>query len=413
MTQPSDQELEKYARLILEIGLNLQAGQRLAIEAPIETAGLVRKVAAQAYQLGARLVNVVWLDDQIRLDRFRYAPRDSFEEYPAWKAKILGEYAENGDAVLRIHAEDPDLLRDQDPRLVTTWQQTRLKHRKALSDVVTRDGTNWCIASVPIPSWAAKIFPDLSAEHQMQKLWETIFMVTRTNQPAPIALWKEHIRQLKARSRWLSERRFMELHYRAPGTDLTIGLPEGHHWQSGSIITKNGIEFTPNLPTEEVFTIPHKARVEGVVSSSKPLSYAGNLIEDFRLRFENGRVVEYSAGKGEETLRGLLETDEGSHRLGEVALVPHGSPISQSGVFFYNTLFDENAACHLALGRGVRTCLAGGSQMTQEQYEAAGGNDSLLHVDFMVGSDQLDIDGLLADGSQQAVMRKGEWAVEV
>jgi aminopeptidase len=413
MIQPSDQELEKYARVILEIGLNLQAGQRLAIEAPIETAGLVRKVAAQAYQSGARLVNVVWLDDQIRLDRFRYAPRDSFEEYPAWKAKILGEYAENGDAVLRIHAEDPDLLRDQDPQLVMTWQRTRLKHRKALSDVVTRDGTNWCIASVPIPSWAAKIFPDLPAEQQMRKLWEAIFMVTRTDQPDPVALWKEHIRQLKARSRWLSERRFAELHYRAPGTNLRIGLPEGHHWASGSIITKNGIEFTPNLPTEEVFTIPHKACVEGVVSSSKPLSYAGNLIEDFRLRFENGRVVEYSAGKGEETLRGLVETDEGSHRLGEVALVPHSSPISKSGVFFYNTLFDENAACHLALGRGIRSCMPDGPQMTQEQYEAAGGNDSLLHVDFMVGSDQLDIDGLLADGSQQAVMRKGEWAFEV
>jgi aminopeptidase len=282
-----------------------------------------------------------------------------------------------------------------------------------LSDVVTRDGTNWCIASVPIPSWAAKIFPDLPAEQQMEKLWEAIFMTTRTDQPDPVALWKEHIRQLKARSRWLTERRFTELHYTAPGTDLRIGLPQGHHWESGSITTKNEIEFTPNLPTEEVFSIPHKDRVEGLVSSSKPLSYAGNLIDDFQLRFEKGRVVEFRAGKGDETLRGLVETDEGSHRLGEVALVPHSSPISQSGVFFYNTLFDENAACHLALGRGIRSCLPNGPQMSQEQYEAAGGNESLLHVDFMVGSDQLDIDGLLPDGSRQAVMRKGEWAFEV
>lgn len=413
MNPPSEKELEKYASLILEIGLNLQAGQRLAIEAPIESADLVHKVAALAYQMGARLVTVVWLDDQIKLDRFRYAPRDSFEEYPVWKARILGEYAENGDAVLRIHAEDPDLLRGQDPQLVMTWQKTRLKHRKSLSDVITRDGTNWCIASVPIPSWAAKVFPELPAEQQMQKLWDAIFMTTRTDQPNPVALWKEHIRQLKARSRWLTEKRFTELHYTAPGTDLKIGLPERHHWESGSIIAKMGIEFTPNLPTEEVFSIPHKDRVEGVVSSSKPLSYAGNLIDDFQLSFENGRVVEYRAGKGEDTLRGLVETDEGSHRLGEVALVPHSSPISQSGVFFYNTLFDENAACHLALGRGVRSCLDGGPQMSEQQYTAAGGNDSLLHVDFMVGSDQLDIDGWQADGTQVAVMRKGEWAFEV
>jgi aminopeptidase len=413
MTLPSEQELEKYAGLILEIGLNLQAGQRLAIEAPIESAVLVHKVTALAYQMGARLVTVVWLDDQIKLDRFRYAPRDSFEEYPVWKARILGEYAENGDAVLRIHAEDPDLLRDQDPQLVMTWQKTRLKHRKALSDVITRDGTNWCIASVPIPNWAAKVFPDLPAEQQIQKLWQAIFRTTRADQPHAVALWKEHIRQLKARSRWLTEKRFTELHYTAPGTDLKIGLPERHHWESGSIITKKGIEFTPNMPTEEVFSIPHKDRVEGVVSSSKPLSYAGNLIDDFQLRFENGRVVEYRASKGEETLRGLVETDEGSHRLGEVALVPHSSPISQSGVFFYNTLFDENAACHLALGRGVRSCLDGGPQMSEQKYKAAGGNDSLLHVDFMVGSDQLDIDGWQADGTQLAVMRKGEWAFEV
>jgi aminopeptidase len=408
-----EQLLDNYAELVVKVGLNLRMGQRLAIEAPVETAACVRRVAVKAYQAGARLVDIIWNDDQLTLARFQYAPRDSFEEFPAWQAKALEEYGRNGDALLTIYAADPDLLKDQDPVLVSLTQTTALKHLEPVHDYLMRNKYNWCVASIPIPGWAARVFPGLSPEDQEYKLWDAIFEVCRVKQGDPIGNWKMHLKQLALTSSYLTSKQYSALKYTAPGTDLTIGLPKGHTWISGQMKAENGITFVANLPTEEIFTLPHRDRVEGVVTATKPLSYANTLIKDFSLTFENGRVVSSRASQGEATLHNLIETDEGSHYLGEVSLLPHSSPISQSGLMFYNSLFDENAACHIALGRAYQFTLQGGITMTGDEFAAAGGNHSLTHVDFMIGSNELNVDGICEDGSRQAVMRAGEWAFKI
>jgi aminopeptidase len=413
MTSDFERQLERYANLVVKVGLNLQPGQRLLILAPIQTAPLIRLVTASAYQSGARLIDILWQDDQVTLNRYRYAPRDSFDQYPAWRADLLFDYAQHGDALLNIYATDPDLLKDQDPALIAIAQKTAAKYSQPFDDELGQNALNWLVISAPVASWAAKVFPQEPEEHQVERLWEAIFELCRLNQPDPVAALNSHLDQLVARSEYLNRKRYTALKYSAPGTDLTIGLPGGHIWKSARATSRVGITFTPNLPTEEVFTIPHLARTSGVVAATKPLNYGGNLIDNFRLTFAEGRVVEATAGSGEAILRDLLATDEGASRLGEVALVPHSSPIAQSGRLFYNTLFDENAACHIALGRAFKFNLDGGLAMSNEQFEEAGGNHSLIHVDFMIGSDQMDIDGLTEEGRAEPVMRAGEWAFEV
>jgi aminopeptidase len=410
MPDSFEQTLHQYADIIIQVGLNLQAGQQLVIQAPVEALPLVRLVATRAYQAGARWVDVVYDDDQVTLARFRYAPRDSFTEDRAWFGRLLDEQARAGNAFLRIFAEDPDLLKDQDPELVSQYKRTNLKNRKAFSDQVSRNAVNWCLVSVPVAGWAAEVFPGLAPAEREQRLWQSIFEVCRLKSEDPVGAWKQNIQQLAARRDYLNQKRYSALKYSAPGTDLTVGLPEGHVWRSGSITSQGGIVFTPNLPTEEVFTLPHKDQVDGVVTPARPLSYASTLIDDFSLTFEAGRVVSFRARQGEEVLRKLLETDEGSHRLGEVALVPHSSPVSRSGLMFHNTLFDENAASHLAIGMAYQFSMQGGESMSMEDFRAAGGNTSLTHVDFMIGSGQMDIDGVCPDGSLEPVMRQGEWA---
>jgi aminopeptidase len=401
--------LQKYADLAVHVGVNLQAGQRLYLRAPVEAASFVRLIAASAYRAGARLVDVNYLDEQVTLARFRYAPRDSFEEFPAYQAKGREEYARAGDALLNVFAEDPDLLKDEDPAIVSLVKKTTARYMKPVNDLLFANMFNWCVISMPIPSWAARVFPDLTPDEQVTRLWQAIFQVCRLDRADPIAAWREHIRKLAVRSRTLTEKGYSALHYRGPGTDLTVGLPQGHLWLSGETTTRHGIPFTANIPTEEVWTTPHKDRVEGTVTASRPLNYAGKLIEGFRLTFAQGRVVDFHAAKGEDLLRQLLDTDEGARRLGEAALVPHSSPISQSGILFFNTLFDENAASHLALGHGFPTNLPGGETLSEEEFSAAGGNTSLEHVDFMIGSGELDVDGVLADGSREPLMRQGEF----
>ncbi|MHB0965086.1 MAG: aminopeptidase [Bellilinea sp.] len=413
MTSDFNQTLQKYADLIVQVGLNLRAGQKLIVRAPIQAEPLARLVTVSAYRAGARLVDVLYSDEEITLARFENAPRDSFAEFPAYRAKVLEEYAANGDAMLSIYAENPDLLKGQDPNLIGIATKATATHARPYSQLIARNNTNWLVVSIPIPSWAAKVFPGLSADEQMAKLWDALFAVTRLKRPDPVADWKEHIRQLGARKQMLNNKRYAALKYRAPGTDLTIGLPDGHIWYGGDVKAANGINFIPNMPTEEVFTMPHKDRVDGVVRSSLPLSYSGTLIENFSLTFKGGKVVDYKAEKGEHALKNLLEMDEGSARLGEVALVPHNSPIAQSKLMFFNTLFDENAASHLALGRAYQFTMQGGEQMSEEQFAAAGGNTSLAHVDFMVGSGQMDIDGVFADGKTEPLMRSGEWVMPV
>lgn len=408
-----EQKLQKYAELTVRVGLNIQPGQRLMIRlAPLASAPLVRAITDHAYRAGARLVDVQWRDEDLILSRFKYAPRDSFAETPRYRTDGLVQHLEKGDALLTIHAANPDLLAGQDPELVSTMMQAYQKSLLPASSLIMRDAINWSIVAYPTEAWASKIFPDVSVDEAVEKLWHVIFEVCRIHDDDPIAAWKAHNAKLQAISKYLNEKAYTALKYSAPGTDFTVGLPEGHIWKGAESTSAAGIRFIANLPTEEVFTMPHKNRADGVVTASKPLSYGGRLIENFSLTFKDGKVVDVRAEKGEKVLRDLVEMDDGSGRLGEVALVPFKSPISQSGLLFFNTLFDENAASHLALGRAYKFTMQGGTKLTDDEFAARGGNYSLAHVDFMVGAEQMNVDGITADGKAEPVMRQGEWAFE-
>ena len=403
------QSLQKYADVVVKVGLNLRNDQRLSIRAPIETVDFVRKVVESAYKAGARYVDVLWSDEQVNRLRLQLADPETLTELPDWILPRLEEYKKNGQAELAIAAIDPDLFAGIDPDRLAASRTTLMQ--KVWEPLRKYENmSNWCVAAAAIPTWAKKVFPGLSGDQAVEKLWEAIFKACRIDTPDPVQAWEEHIETLVKYKDYLNTKRYTGLHYRAPGTDLRIGLPEAQNWSGAQESFKNGITGTVNIPTEEVFAAPHKDRVDGIVTASLPLNLMGISIEGIRLRFDNGRAVEVSAKKGESDLRKLLETDENASRLGEVALVPHSSPISQSGVLFYNTLFDENAACHLALGNVYRISFQDGENMTEEEFSAQGGNKSLIHVDFMIGSDKLDIDGISADGSTEPVMRSGEWA---
>lgn len=404
-----DQKFRNYAELAVKMGVGLQPGQRLLVRAPVDSAPLVRLITEAAYKAGSPLVEVLWGDDALTLARFNYAPRDSFEEYPDWYVSALLDIAERGGAVLSVLATDPDLLKDQDSELVARTQKVHRTKIQPFMKKLMNDDLNWSIISQPIPGWAAKIFPGEPPAAQMSKLWDVIFAVCRADQPDPVAAWQAHIAHLAERRDKLNAKQYTALKYSAPGTDLTLGMPKNHLWHAGQKETLGGMPFIPNIPTEEVFSAPHKDRVDGIVTSTKPLSYGGRLIDNFTLTFEQGRVVSVTAEKGEDTLKKLLEMDEGAARLGEVALVPHNSPISQSGLLFFNTLFDENAASHLALGKAYRFCVKGGTEMDDDRFAAAGGNNSLAHVDFMIGSREMDIDGVTGSGHTEPLMRNGEW----
>ena len=411
------QQLEAYGDLAVKVALNLQPGQRLIILGPLatgvsfEAAPLVRHIAASAYRAGASLVEVIWGDEALLLTRFAQAPRKSLGEFSNWMPKALAEHVESGNAVLSVYANDPDLLKNEAPEVVGALQQATSRAMMPFRELISRNQTNWAVIAAAGTGWAAKVFPDRRPEDRVASLWDAINHMCRLDRPDPVAAWQTHIDELAARADYLNERRYSALRYAGPGTDLTIGLPAAHAWVSGHTISRSGISFTANLPTEEVFTIPHKDRVDGTVRSSKPLSYGGTLIEDFSVRFRDGRAVEVKAAKGEAVLRQLIETDPGAAHLGEIALVPHSSPVSQSGRLFYNTLFDENAATHVALGAAYKFTLRGAESMDDEAFAAAGGNRSIIHVDFMIGNADLDIDGMLENGTSEPLMRRGEWSI--
>ena len=412
-----DHQLRIYGELAVKVGLNLRAGQRLLIIGPVasggvslEAAPLVRHIATSAYQAGAALVETIWGDEAIQMARFRHAPRDSFGEFSSWLPKALLEHAEGGHAIISVYANDPDQLKDEPPELVSAVQAAVSKSVRPFRELISKNQTNWSVVAAAGAGWAARVFPQLPPDQQIARLWEAIGRLCRLDRPDPVAAWEEHLLALAKRRDFLNRKRYSALKYTSPGTALTIGLPDGHQWVAGRSESRSGITFAPNLPTEEVFTMPHKDRVDGVVRSSKPLSYGGTVIENFSLTFEAGRAVKVTAERGEAVLQQLVATDAGAARLGELALVPHGSPISESGLLFYNTLFDENAASHVALGSAYKFTLAGGEAMGDEDFERAGGNRSGVHVDFMIGSGELDVDGVLANGSAEPLMRKGEWA---
>ena len=407
------QMLAKYAEVIVKVGLNLRAGQPLSIRTATHTSPLVREIARVAYQQGASLVDVIWSDEGVSRARAEFAPRDSYDEYPGWQVEGVIKVIEKGGALLSIAAIDPDLLNGLDSDFVGKLQRSQLMNFAPTSAYIMRNAVNWCVVAASGAAWAKKIFPDLDPEKAEEKLWEAIFETTRVTLSDPIAAWEKHNASLRKRGAYMMAKKYTGLHYKGPGTDFTLGLPPGHKWVGGNGLAENGIIFTANMPTEEIFTLPDRTRAEGTVAATFPLSYGGTLVEDFSLTFENGQIVKANARKNESILQQLVNTDEGSTRLGEVALVPASSPIGRRGHLFYNTLFDENASCHIAIGRAYRFTLIGGEELTDEEFMAAGGNMSLNHVDFMIGSPQMDIDGIKDDGAHEPVMRQGEWAFDV
>ena len=412
--------LEKYAEVVIKMGLNLNEGQKLLIGysslgnyTPVETAPFVRALTRQAYKAGAKYVEVIWDDRMLKKIQLDHGSKESLEEFPVNQAKTVEEYLANGDAGMAVYGQDPDLFEGQDPEDLAFMQKTANKYGKKISSMVSSNFSNWNIASAPVPGWSAKVFPGLSPEEAHDKLWEAIFKACRIYEDDPVAAWKKHLSHLGARAKYLTDKQYDALKLTGPGTDLTVGLAGKHVWRGGSVEGQNGITFTPNIPTEEVFSLPDMHRVEGTVSSTKPLLYAGNYMDEFTLTFSEGRVVDVKAKVGEENLKKIIATDENAARIGEIALVPHGSPISQSGLVFHNILYDENASNHIALGRGYRMNIKDGYDMPDEEFLAAGGNVSDVHADFMIGSGKMDVDGIAKDGSVEAVMRSGEWAVEV
>ena len=378
--------------------------------ASLESAPLARAIAAAAYKAGSPLVETIYGDEVQQSLRFTHALRDSFGNFSSWLPKALSEHVAGGHAVLSISANDPDLLHGQPAERVSAVLQATAREMRPFREQVSRNDTNWAIVAAASTAWAEKIFPGVPADEAVSRLWDAIGRMCRLDAPDPVAAWERHLGNLAARSEYLNAKRYTALKYTGPGTDLTVGLPEGHIWMSGRSASRNGIPFTANLPTEEVFTIAHRDRVDGIVRASKPLSYGSTLIDGFSVTFERGRIVRMSADKNPDTLQRLLDTDDGARRLGEVALVPHSSPISQSGLLYYNTLFDENAASHVALGNAYKFTLNGGNEMSDAEFEQAGGNRSGVHVDFMIGSGDLDVDGVLGNGTAEPLMRKGEWA---
>jgi aminopeptidase len=403
-------KLDRLAEVAIRVGLNLQPGQDLLLTAPAVALPLVRNIAEHAYRAGAGLVTPILSDEAVTLSRFRLGRDDSFDRAAGWLYEGMSKAFGSNTARLAIVGDNPMLLSGEDPAKVARASKANsIAYQPALEKIVNFD-VNWNIIAYPSSSWAKQVFPGDEDDVAVAKLADAIFASSRIDNDDPVAAWQKHNATLRSRTDWLNSQRFSALHYSGPGTDLTIGLADGHEWEGGSSVAKNGIICNPNIPTEEVFTTPHARRVSGHVISSKPLSYQGSLIDGIAVRFEEGRIVEAKAARGEEVLKKVLDTDEGASRLGEVALVPHSSPISKSGLLFFNTLFDENAASHIALGQCYSKCFVNGDKLTPEQIAAQGGNKSLIHIDWMIGSDQTDIDGVHADGRRVPVFRKGEWA---
>ncbi|HBW35971.1 aminopeptidase [Desulfosporosinus sp. BICA1-9] len=406
--------IRKYAHLIVKTGLNLQPKQMLVITSPIECAPFTRLVSQVAYEAGARDVVIQWKDELFSKIRFLHAPEEVFEEFPAWQKEFYLSYVHQGAAFLSISASDPELMKDVNPDRMTKAQKASSTALKDYRERLMSNKNVWCVVSIPTAAWAMKVFPHLSEEKSIEKLWEVILKTVRVDTQNPDTSWQEHKANLKTRLDFLNSSALKSLHYKnSLGTDLRINLPDNYTWLGGSEYTPDGLEFIANLPTEEVFTLPEKTGVNGIVVSSMPLNYNGNLIEQFSLTFKDGRIIDFSAQKGFETLKNIIETDEGSHYLGEVALVPFDSPISNSKILFFNTLFDENASCHLAIGKAYPVCLENGANLTPKELEQAGVNDSLVHVDFMIGTSDLDIIGFTVDEEEVPIFKDGNFAFRI
>lgn len=411
MSINGNEQLEKYAKLIVQIGVNVQPGQPVFITGAVEQANLVRAVANQAYEAGASNVHVEWTDDKLSRLKYMKAAEEVFSNYPQWEADKRMQFSQKNGAFISIVSDSPDNLSGVDSNRISAYQKASGTGLMEFRRAMQADKFSWTVVAAAGSEWAKKVFPQATSQQEaIDLLWKAIFAAVRLDAADPVQAWQEHNDTLHAKAIALNKYHFKKLHYRAPGTDLTIELSDKHLWVSAGSENEQGHTFMANMPTEEVFTVPLRNGTNGYVSSTKPLSYGGNVIDNFKITFEEGRIVKYEAEQGEEYLAKLVEIDEGSHYLGEVALVPHRSPISQSGVLFFNTLFDENASNHLAIGSGYAFNIDGGKTMTQDELAANGVNASITHNDFMIGSGDMDIDGIGQDGTVIPVFRKGEWA---
>lgn len=405
-----EEKIDQLAEVAVKVGLGLKAGQELLMTASLDALPLARRITEHAYRAGATLVTTLYTDDEATLARYHFAPEASFDRAPGWLYDGMVAAFRAGTARLAIAGGNPSLLANEDSNKVGRANRAvSIAYRPAL-ELITRHEINWTIIASATPAWAAAIFPNEPPDAALAKLWDLIFATTRIGGDDPVGAWKTHDAGLQKRAKILNEKRYAALQYRGPGTDFKLGLADDHLWLGGGTTAGNGNYCIPNMPTEEVFSTPHKARAEGTVTATKPLSHMGTMIEGIQVRFAEGRIVEAKATRGQEVLEKLIDTDEGARRLGEVALVPHSSPIAQSGVIFLNTLFDENAASHIALGQSYSSCLINGDKLSKEELAARGANESLIHVDWMIGSGELDIAGITATGAIEPLMRKGEWA---
>ncbi|TFU17690.1 aminopeptidase [Thermus tengchongensis] len=403
------ENLEKLAELAIRVGLNLEKGQEVIATAPIEAVDFVRLLAEKAYGHGASLFTVIYGDNAIARKRLSLAPEEGLDKAPAWLYEGMAKAFREGAARLAVSGNDPKALEGLPPERIGRAQQAQSRAYKPALEAISQFVTNWTIVPYAHPGWAKAVFPGLPEEEAVARLWQAIFQATRADAEDPVAAWEAHNRNLHQKVAYLNERRFHALHFRGPGTDLVVGLAEGHLWQGGATPTKKGLLCNPNLPTEEVFTAPHRERVEGVVRSTRPLALGGQLVEGLWARFEKGYAVEVGAEKGEEVLLKVLSTDEGARRLGEVALVAADNPIAQTGLVFFDTLFDENAASHIAFGQAYAENLEG--RPSGEAFRSRGGNESLVHIDWMIGSEKVDVDGLYPDGTRVPLMRRGLWVI--
>lgn len=404
------EKLDQYAELTVYVGLNVQKGQFVVINTTTDTLEFTRLVVKKAYEAGAKRVQVNYEDPVLTRTHFELAPEDAFKDFPQWSVVQRDEVINTGGSFLWIDAEDPDLLTGIPAKRLADWQKTAGKALERYRQAVGTDKIAWSIVAIPSPKWAQKVFPELPADQQMKALWQAIFKTVRIGEGNAVEAWKNHIAFLEKRAAQLNDKRFVKLQYSAPGTDLTIELPDKHIWMTGASKTPQGNPFIANMPTEEVYTVPLKHGVDGTVRNTKPLVYQGNVIDNFTLTFEKGKIVNAHAETGQELLNEMISADEGAAYLGEVALVPHHSPISDSNILFYNTLFDENASNHLAIGDSYPTCYEGARDLERNQLAAIGLNTSIVHEDFMIGSSSMDIDGVKADGSKEPIFRNGNWA---
>lgn len=406
-----EENLKKYAHLIAKTGVNVQEGHTVLLSVDVDQAPLARLVVEEAYALGATEVVVQWADDITNRSRMQHTPAERLTAIPQYKVDESVYFLEKGASRISLRSSDPDALAGIDPEKIAAYQsafgKAMIEQRKATQ----ANKVSWTVVAAASPKWAAKVFPDLkTSEEQVDALWDAIFKAVHIYDEDPVATWEKKDVTLETKADELNAQQFDALHYTAPGTDLTVGLPKGHHWEGAGSNNARGERFMANMPTEEVFTAPNANRVDGVVRSTKPLSYAGTTILDMEFTFKDGKVVQVTAAQGEETIQRLVDTDDGSCRLGEAALVPNQSPISQSGLTFFNTLYDENASNHLALGSGYAFNINGGTEMSEEELIEHGLNRSAVHVDFMIGSDKMDVDGIKADGTVVPIFRNGEWA---